>query len=167
MLVSMSDITLRYTKEEDAPFLKTWLDDADIINWFPMDLGPELDDSVRHWIGYARYNCSLTAIDNNIPCGICTLNLMPYRKLMHQCLLSIVVEKNHRSHGVGTLLLNNIIHLAKEQFKMTHLYLEVYQGNPAIHLYKRFGFKETGRQDYFVRLPDGSYIGKIIMERAL
>lgn len=161
-------VTLRYTQEGDAPYLRDWLDDPAIINWFPMEIGPELDDSVKHWISYYRFNCSLTAVDDDqLPCGICTLNLLPYRKLMHQCLLSIIVDKNHRNKGVGALLMNNIIHLAKEQFKMTYLYLEVYEGNPAIHLYQRFGFVETGRQDHFVRLNDGSYIAKIIMERPL
>lgn len=163
----MLNYQLRYTKEGDAAYLRDWLDDAEIINWFPMELGPELDDSVKHWISYYRFNCSLTALQDDLPVGICTLNLLPYRKLAHQCLLSIVVDKNHRNKGVGALLLNNIIHLAKEQFKMTHLYLEVYVGNPAIHLYERFGFKEVGRQDHFVRLADGTYIGKIIMQRAL
>lgn len=159
--------TLRYTKEGDAPYLREWLDDEKIINWFPMERGLELDDSVKHWISYYRLNCSLTALYEGEPCGICTLNLLPYRKLMHQCLLSIIVDEKHRGKGVGTLLLNNIIHLAKEQFKMTYLYLEVYEGNPAIHLYERFGFKEVGRQDHFVRLAEGRYISKIIMERAL
>lgn len=159
---------LRYTQEADAPYLREWLDDPKIINWFPMEIGPELDDSVKHWISYYRFNCSLTALDDKgDPCGICTLNLLPYRKLMHQCLISIIVDEKMRSQGVGTLLLNNIIHLAKEQFKMSYLYLEVYEGNPAIHLYQRFGFKEVGRQDHFVKLSDGSYISKIIMERAL
>ena len=158
---------LRYTQEGDGAYLKDWLNDPEIINWFPMELGLELDDSVKHWISYYRFNCSLTALIRDKPCGLCTLNLLPYRKIAHQCLISIIVDKNERGKGVGSLLLNNIIHIAKEQFKMTHLYLEVYIGNPAIHLYERFGFKQVGCQDYYVRNVDGSYLGKIIMERSL
>jgi putative acetyltransferase len=103
---------------------------------------------------------------DGVPCGIATLYLMPYRKVAHQCLFSIIVDQKHRGKGVGTLLLNNLMHLAKEQFRMDVLYLEVYDGNPAINLYRRFGFKEVGYQQYFIK-EDGKYLGKTTMERLL
>ncbi len=159
---------IRYTQEGDGAYLLDWLRDPAIIRWFPMmNTSPELDDAVRHWIGYWRYGSSLTAVDDEIPCGICTINLMPYRKMMHQGLISIIVEEGHRGKGIGTMLLNNILALAIDRFHMTHLYLEVYEGNPAINLYRRFGFKEVGSQDHFLREADGTYVKKIIMERAL
>jgi putative acetyltransferase len=127
---------------------------------------PEVEDAIRHWIGFSRYKCCLTAVANGVPCGLATLYLMPYRKVSHQCLFSIIVSKDQRGKGVGTLLLNNLIHLAKEQFRLEVLYLEVYDGNPAISLYRKFGFKEVGYQQYFIK-EDGKYLGKTIMERLL
>ncbi|MDR3624342.1 MAG: N-acetyltransferase [Chlamydiales bacterium] len=160
------DIIIRYTENEDAPFLKNWLEEPGVLRWFPMQDPLELEDAIKHWIGFSRYKCSLTAVDKGVPCGLSTLYLMPYRKVAHQCLFSIIVEKEHRRKGVGTLLLNNIIHLAKEQFRLDYLYLEVYEGNPAITLYDKFGFKEVGRQPHFIK-EDGEYLGKIIMEKAI
>lgn len=160
------DIVVRYTEMEDAPHLREWLSEPGVLKWFPMGDPPEVEDAIRHWIGFSRYKCSLTAVANGVPCGLTTLYLMPYRKVAHQCLFSIIVDKAHRGKGVGTLLLNNLIHLAKEQFRLEVLYLEVYEGNPAISLYRKFGFKEVGFQQYFIK-EDGKYLGKTIMERLI
>jgi RimJ/RimL family protein N-acetyltransferase len=160
------DVVVRYTEMEDAPYLREWLSEPGILRWFPMCDPPEVEDAIRHWIGFSRYKCCLTAVVNGVPCGLTTLYLMPYRKVAHQCLFSIIVAKEHRGKGIGTLLLNNLIHLAKDNFRLEVLYLEVYEGNPAISLYRKFGFKEVGFQQYFIK-EDGKYLGKTIMERLL
>ncbi len=161
-----SEIEIRYTSSDDAVNLKEWLEEPGILRGFPMADPPEVDDSVKHWIGFSKYKSSLTAVHEGKPCGIATLCLMPYRKLAHQCLVSIIVSKEVRGKGVGTLLMNNLMHLAKDYFGIEVLYLEVYEGNRAISLYERFGFREIGLQKHFMK-ENGEYIGKIIMERIL
>lgn len=160
------DALVRYTEIEDAPYLREWLSEPGILKWFPMQEPLEVEDAVRHWIGFSRYKCSLTAVMDGVPCGLTTLYLMPYRKVSHQCLFSIIVAKEYRKRGIGSLLLNNLIHLAKEQFRLEVLYLEVYEGNPALTLYQKFGFKEVGYQQYFIK-EDGQYLGKTIMEKVI
>lgn len=160
------DVTIRYTELSDAGPLKKWLLEPGVLQWFPMHDKVEVEDAVRHWIGMSKYRCSLTAEVNGVACGISTLYLMPYRKLAHQCLFSIIVDGDYRGQGIGTVLLNNIIHLGKTNFKLEVLYLEVYDGNPAIHLYRKFGFEEVGKQNYFIK-EDGKYTAKITMERML
>ena len=55
---------------------------------------------------------------------------------------------------------------AKNHFKIEILHLEVYQGNPAIRLYERLGFKEFGRQPKFIKIG-GEYLDKIMMQKEL
>ncbi len=165
-LPEIEGLELRYTVNEDAPLLKAWLEAPDMLLGFPMADPPEIEDSVRHWIGFSRYKSSLTATMNGKPCGIATLCLMPYRKLAHHCLVSIIVSPEQQEKGVGTVLMNNLICLAKEYFGIEVLYLEVYEGNRAISLYRRFGFQEIGFQKHFMK-EDGKYTGKIVMERVL
>ncbi len=160
------EVQVRYTLQEDAPALQEWLEEPGILRGFPMADPPEVEDSVRHWIGFAKYKSSLTATIDDKPVGIATLCLMPYRKLIHQCLVSIIVSKEARGKGVGTLLMNNLIHLGQKHFGIEVLYLEVYEGNRAISLYERFGFREIGFQKHFMK-DNGEYIGKVIMERIL
>ena len=164
--VATPQVEIRYTAQEDAGPLKEWLLEPGILKGFPMQDPPEVDDSVKHWIGFSKYKSSLTATMNGQAVGIATLCLMPYRKLTHQCLISIIVSNEARDQGVGTVLLNNLIHLAKEYFGIEVLYLEVYEGNRAISLYHRFGFREVGFQKHFMK-ENGEYIGKVVMERIL
>lgn len=165
-LSTAQSVEIRYTAQEDAESLKEWLLEPGILKGFPMQDPPEVDDSVKHWIGFSKYKSSLTATIDGKAVGIATLCLMPYRKLVHQCLLSIIVSKEARNKGVGTILMNNLIHLAQNYFGIEVLYLEVYEGNPAISLYKRFGFREVGFQKHFMK-ENGEYIGKVVMERIL
>ncbi len=164
--LNAENVELRYTILEDAEPLKEWLLEPGILRGFPMQDPLEVEDSVKHWIGFSKYKSSLTATIDGKPVGLATLCLMPYRKLAHQCLLSIIVSGEARGKGVGTLLMNNLIYLAKDFFGIEVLYLEVYEGNRAISLYHRFGFREVGFQKHFMK-EEGEYVGKIVMERIL
>ncbi|MBA3721090.1 MAG: GNAT family N-acetyltransferase [Parachlamydiaceae bacterium] len=161
-----SGIEIRYTEPEDGKYLREWLSDADVQRWFPMDDQIEIDDAVVRWIAFHRYKCSLTILKDKIPCGIATLYLQPYRKLAHQCEFGIIVGKGFRNLGIGSYLMSAIMHLARENFKIELLHLQVYAENPAINLYTRFGFKEFGRQDFWIK-EDNRYVGRIFMERFL
>lgn len=164
--IQAPSVELRYTMQEDAGPLKEWLHEPGILRGFPMADPLEVEDSIKHWISFSKYKSSLTAVREGKAIGLATLCLMPYRKLAHHCLISIIVSQEARNQGVGTILMNNIIHLAKEYFNIEVLYLEVYEGNPAISLYRRFGFREIGFQKHFMK-EDGEYIAKITMERVL
>lgn len=158
---------MRYTELSDAPFLKEWLTDPSVATWFPMDDPIEIDDAVSRWIGFYRYRCSLTATVNGVPCGIATLYLQPYRKLAHQCEFGIIVSPQYRNHGIGSDLIKNLTHLAKNVFRIELLHLQVYAKNPAMNLYKRHGFVEFGNQTKWIKERDGTYVGRIFMEKLI
>ena len=164
---STSELEVRYTEVSDGPYLKEWLLEPSIGRWFPITDHPEIDDAVLRWIGFSKYRCSLTAVKDGVPCGIATLYLQPYRKLAHQCEFGIIVGHGYRGQGIGSELLKNLIHLAKSQFNIELLHLQVYSENPAIHLYKRFGFTEFGNQPNWIKELDGTYTGRIFMEKHL
>jgi RimJ/RimL family protein N-acetyltransferase len=159
-------IEVRYTQPGDAPYLKEWLSDIGASRWFPMQDEIEIDDAVMRWIAFYRYKCSLTILKDEIPCGLATLYLQPYLKLAHQCEFGIIIGKKYRNEGIGSCLMGCIMHLAKEKFKIELLHLQVYAENPAINLYTRFGFKEFGRQNHWIRESD-RYVGRVFMERFL
>lgn len=158
---------IRYTVMDDARYLKEWLMDPTVSRWFPMLDEPEIEDATQRWIGFSRYRCSLTATQDDVPCGITTLYLQPYKKLAHQCEFGIIVGPQYRNKGVGGHLINNLCHLARHTFKIELLHLQVYSNNPAIRLYSRFGFKEFGRQDHWIKELNGEYTGRIFMEKTL
>lgn len=65
-------------------------------------------------------------------------------------IMNIVIKKNYRNQGIGTLLLESLISLAK-RLNLNSLSLEVSEENlPAIHLYQKFGFESLGvRKNYY------------------
>ncbi|MCI0382242.1 MAG: GNAT family N-acetyltransferase [Chlamydiae bacterium] len=162
----MKELNIRLTAIEDSEYLTKWFLQPDVLQYFPMYDLKEVDDTVRIWLGYTKYGAGLTAVWNKIPCGMAVLNLQPFKKFAHQCLISIIVDEKYRNKGIGTALIKDLMKLAKEKFKIELLHLEVYEKNPAIRLYQRLGFKEFGKQDHFIK-DQGKYVGKIFMELSL
>lgn len=157
---------IRQTVPEDAQELGRWLNDPQILRWFPMNNQREIDDSVRIWMAYVRLRGALTATLDGKPIGMAVLNLQPFQKLSHQVILSIIMDEKYRGQGYGTKLMEKLIELAKNEHGIELLHLEVYEGNPALHLYERLGFKEYGRHPKFIKM-DGKYLYKILMQKRL
>lgn len=65
-------------------------------------------------------------------------------------IMNIVIKKDFRHQGIGSLLLKELISLAKS-FDIENLFLEVNEKNtPAISLYNKFGFKKIStRKNYY------------------
>ena len=162
----MHSITSRVSEPSDEPLLIEWLLQPGVLRWFPLVDRREVEDAARLWMSNMQYKAVLTALWNGEPCGIANLYLQPYRKLAHQCLFAIVVDEKHRGRGVGTKLLLDLMSLAKERFQLKMLHLEVYEGNPAIRLYRKLGFQEYGFQRHFIK-DQGEYIGKIMMQKKM
>lgn len=159
-------LEIRYTQPEDGPYLEEWLLDPDTRRWFPMCDEAEVKDSVGRWISFYRYKCSITAVNNGIPCGLATLYLQPYRHLAHQCEFGIIVGKGNRGKGVGSALLDHLMQMAKNDFSIELLHLQVYAENPAVRFYKRYGFREFGRQSRWIK-ENHVYVARVFMERLL
>ncbi|HEX2579025.1 MAG TPA: GNAT family N-acetyltransferase [Rhabdochlamydiaceae bacterium] len=159
-------IEIRPSNPDEAPYLQQWLTEPAILRWFPMTDAREIEDSVKIWMGYSRFQACFTVYENGTPVGMSTLYLQPYQKFAHQCLFAIIIDEKHRNKGIGKMLMEHMISAAKNQFKIEILHLEVYQGNPAMRLYERLGFKEFGRQPKFIKLGE-EYLDKIMMQKEL
>ena len=155
---------IRSTQEGDEIYLKQWLMEEDTLRWFPMINEVEVDDASKLWVNYGKNNAGFTALSDGVPCGMVVIYPAVYRKLSHQSLISIIVDKQSRGKGVGRLLMNKMMEHAKQNFQMELIHLEVYEDNPARFLYEKLGFVEYGRDTEFVK-EDGKYLSKICMEK--
>ena len=160
-------ISVRLLIPEDQPLLVEWLWQPGVLQWFPLVDQREIEDAVRIWMNYGAKKAGLMGLWDGVPCGTAVLNLQTDPKLAHQCLLSILVDEKFRGRGVGTKLIEALMVLAKEEFQIELLHLEVYQGNPAIRLYERMGFVQYGSHPRFMKEPDGRYLDKVMMQRIL
>jgi putative acetyltransferase len=162
----MNSLAIRPAVPDDFADLVSWLQQPGVLRWFPLSDLREVEDAARIWLSSAPKGGALTALWEGVPCGSATLYLQPYQKLAHQCLFAIIVDEQRRGQGVGRALLTELMRRAKEELNIELLHLEVYEGNPAIHLYERLGFVRYGIERHFVK-EGGTYLSKIMMQQRL
>ena len=157
---------IRFTHVFDAPYLRQWLDAEGMLHWFPMSEPKEVDDAIACWIGFSRFNCSLTALYDNVPIAMGTLFLMPYRKVAHHALFKLIVDPKYQRHGVGTSLIRNLKHMAKNSFRLDLIHTEIFEGNPLAHLLEKQGFELYARQEKLVK-ENNHYLARLLYETKL
>lgn len=75
-------------------------------------------------------------------------------------LLLIGVIPEMRGHGLGRKLLDSVADQARLR-KAEQLFLEMRENNPAIDLYRSFGFSPIGRRKNYYKISDGSMLDAI------
>lgn len=160
-------LEVRFSEEADGEYWASWLTEEAVLAYYPMEGPEERVESVKRMQSWCKYRTALTGVYKGEVAGIAYLNLHPYRKIAHQSLFTIIVAEKFRGLGIGKTLLEHLERLAKESFGVEILYLEVYEGNPAIRLYRRLGYREFGFQSHWIRERPGDYRGKIFMEKQL
>lgn len=77
-------------------------------------------------------------------------------------IMNIVVKKDFRNQGLGSLLLKNLINLAKS-LGVRNIFLEVDEKNaPAISLYNKYGFKTISKRKNYYKENDAIIMNKEI-----
>lgn len=163
----VKDLEIRFADAGIEQYLYEWFSEPGVLRWFPCQERKEVDDTVKMLIGFTKWKCALTAFIGKKPVGFGVLFLHAYKKIAHQCLFGMIVDPEHRNMGVGTQLLLHLLELGKQNFNLEAMYLEVFEGNPAISLYRRLGFNEVGYHKYWLKEDDGKFRSKIVMEKVL
>ncbi|NDD57665.1 MAG: GNAT family N-acetyltransferase [Chlamydiae bacterium] len=157
---------IRYSEIKDFSYVKEWICEPQISKWFPMSTVKEVEDVLACWMGFCRLKSSLTATIDGIPCGVVTLFLMPYKKVCHHCIFKLVVNPKYHRRGIGSSLVKNAKHLAKDYFRLERLQIEVMEHNPLISLLKKQDFQEVMSQSKYFKIAD-TYQGRVLMEAKL
>lgn len=162
----MEELDIRYTEPSDEQDLEQWLEDAQMMQWFPFSNEKERKIMAKNWIGFSKYKASLTGVVANKPCAMATLFLMPYKKVSHHAMFYLIVEKKMQRKGIGNSMLKNLLHLAKNYFHLEILHAEVMEGAPIIPLLEKFKFSCFATQDRYFKTKQG-YLARKFFERFL
>lgn len=160
------EIDIRYTYVTDISYLRQWINAPGMLRFFPMLNEKEIEDAIQCWIGFCRWSASLTATINHTPVAIGTLFLMPYKKVAHHCLFKMIVDPQFQKKGIGNDLLRNLKHLARNYFHLEAMNIEMFEGNPIMHLLEKQDFHPIVRQEKYVKEGD-EYLARILMEASL
>jgi ribosomal-protein-alanine N-acetyltransferase len=81
-------------------------------------------------------------------------------------LLLIAVVPGARRRGVGAALIEQLFIAARARGS-ARIFLEMRRGNPAIHLYEKFGFTPIGERRQYYRMANGDRIDAITFARTI
>jgi len=81
-------------------------------------------------------------------------------------LLLIAVTPGARQRGVGAALIEHLFTVARSR-GTARVFLEMRRGNPAIHLYRKFGFEPIGERRNYYRMANGERIDAITFARSI
>lgn len=81
-------------------------------------------------------------------------------------LLLIAVTPEARRRGVGAALVEHLFASARTR-GTARVFLEMRRGNPAIHLYHKFGFEPIGERRNYYRMANGERIDAITFARSI
>lgn len=81
-------------------------------------------------------------------------------------LLLIAVLPGVRRRGVGAALIQHMFTQATAR-GITRIFLEMRRGNPAIHLYSKFGFEPIGERRNYYRMANGERVDAITFGRSI
>jgi len=167
MSLSPEEFDIRYSELEDLDFLQRWFNDPKEREPFPFEKDFETLGSLKNWIGFAKFQASLTGMVGGVPCAIGTLFLMPYRKVAHRASFYLYVEPKQRKKGVGISMLRNLVHLAKTRFRLESIHAEFYEPNiPFRSLLEKQSFHVLVEQEHFFKL-NGNYLPRVVMEHSI
>lgn len=99
--------------------------------------------------------------------GNCGLSFNLHRKIAHRAKIGIAVLKEFWSNGIGTALMNEAEHAARER-GVLQLELEFIESNTrARALYEKCGYRTVGVHPDAFRMLDGSFKNEYLMIKKL
>ena len=142
---------------------------TDYITSLPEDYQKYLDDMSKEeaFISGSNDNDNsylIAVYVKDIIVGNCFLDFLGNIKTRHRGRIGIAITEEYRGMGIGSLLFDEMIKLAKKRKNVTQLELEVIKENEwAKRLYTSKGFVKTGDRPRVLRLPNGKYLDEELM----
>ncbi len=98
--------------------------------------------------------------------GSLSLDRAGRRRLAHTATLGVIVNREWRGKGVGTVLIDTALKWAAESGVIEKVCLSVFASNGrAIRLYERLGFAEEGRRPKGIKVGPDRYDDEVLMYR--
>jgi len=148
-------VTLRNSTRDDMGFLARLYGDArrgEVAEWGWPQAQQEMFLRMQFDAQHRSYQAGFSGAEDRIVCldGSPAGRMMVAREPEGMRLIDIALLEEYRNRGVGTLLLLQLLEECNDHGDT--LRLHVRQGNPAIRLYLRLGFVQTGADEMYVQM---------------
>lgn len=152
---------IRYTRGLDQMSLNQWINDKRISSCLPSTSEEEKLNFSRTWMYYATRKAGLSVVLNDHVIGMAVFILMPYQKVQHHAILQMIIHPDFQNQGIGSSLLKNMCHLAKQYLNLEALYMEYFGPELPLKFLTKRGFSTYAIQKGYVQ---GSYPDKFLLE---
>ena len=166
-------VILKSPEISDAPKMINCImkasETSDFLTSIPEDYQVYLDDMKKEeaflqGIIESKDSYMIAVFVDDIIVGSCALNFFKNVKTRHRGTIGIALTKEYRGMGIGSLLFDEMINIAKNREGVTQLELGVIKDNVvAKKLYTSKGFVKTGENPRALRLPNGQYLDEDLM----
>ena len=100
--------------------------------------------------------------------GSCVISVYTEMKMKHRAAVAIALLREYWNQGIGTRMLQEMIHIAESFEDIIQIELEYVEGNiRARHLYEKMGFRITGVRLDAIRLKNGSLLNEYMMVKKI
>jgi len=163
------NINIREASPEDTQAIMNlklnYLNDSKTIplnlDEYPNDFSKELE--IVHKLILEKNSTLLVAIVDGQIVGNIDIYGSQRKRLFHTAGIGMGIHNNWQNKGIGSLLMTYAVKWANKNEHLKLITLEVYETNlAAIHMYKKYNFKETGIIKNFF-FQDDQYIDNISM----
>lgn len=165
-------ITYRHATPDDAKALIAYSNavggESDNLTFGrgEFNTSPEAERAFLTSLAAAPTGCGILCLDDDTIVAFGTVTASDRPRICHRGNLGISVRKAYWGKGIGTALMQQLIHFAQTA-GLTHLMLEVRVDNAAaIHLYRKLGFDTLCRWPDFFKLDD-TFADALLMQRQL
>lgn len=83
-------------------------------------------------------------------------------RIAKKCEFSIMISDKHKKMGHGKKAMKELLDYAFNGLGMNQVYSDVFEGNPAIKMYKKMGFKVYGIFPHWY-LKSGEYVTSVLI----
>jgi putative acetyltransferase len=161
----MNDLTVRHSASGDGEQLRQIFAEPSNYSATLQLPFPSLELWEKRLAGHTEGRFSLVACRGEELVGQLGVFMNPNPRRRHVAALGMAVKSTARRQGVGSALLNAAIELTERWQAVRRIELEVFTDNePAIALYRKFGFETEGTLRQFA-FRDGKYADVYLMAR--
>lgn len=163
MLPESFNLKLWPVKREHLPLLRKWRNDERVYKWC-RQFEPITEEQHEAWFNSLHDNPSVKmyviarAMSNTSRgevVGVCGLTSIDW--LNRRAEFSLYIGPEYQSRGYGGEALRVLLRHGFKVLNLNSIWGEVYDGNPALEVFKAVGFKEEGKRRAFY-YRDGKYI---------
>ena len=153
-LHSTQHIAIRGATPDDEAFLRQLYASTriDEFKWLSVDQQIDSLITMQYDIRQAQYEAAYPDAESSIV----LLGEQPIGRMLIQeherefVLVDIAISPEHRSAGIGTHLVQQLLNRAARADKAVRL--QVFKTNPAQRLYAKLGFAEVGEQSMYIEM---------------